>query len=74
MKSAYEADINEWDRDFMEFLNSLAQLKELGSSVIVFMSDHGEAFYEHGYLQHVTSPDHNIMNYCMSRFTFIFLG
>ena len=56
MKSAYEADINEWDRDFMEFLNSLAQLKELGSSVIVFMSDHGEAFYEHGYLQHVTSP------------------
>lgn len=56
IKSAYEADINEWDRDFMKFLNNLAQLKESGNSVIVFMSDHGEAFYEHGYLQHVTSP------------------
>lgn len=52
----YEANIKEFDKDIEIYLKSLEQLKEQGNSVIIFMSDHGEAFYEHGYFEHVTSP------------------
>lgn len=52
----YNAKVMRVDREIKSFLESLAELGLMKNSVIVFMSDHGEAFYEHGVFEHVISP------------------
>lgn len=52
----YNANVKEVDNDFSLFLNELKQLGLEENTVIVFMSDHGEGFNEHGYIDHKFSP------------------
>lgn len=43
----YQAEILEFDHYFGEFVNKLKDLNLYDSSTIIFMSDHGEEFYDH---------------------------
>ena len=48
----YNANVKEVDKDFGPFINELEQLGIEKNTVIVLMSDHGEGFNEHGYMDH----------------------
>jgi arylsulfatase A-like enzyme len=44
----YDANIMEMDADFWDFMDSLKRLGLYNDTIIVFTSDHGEEFGEHG--------------------------
>lgn len=46
-KELYQAEILEFDHYFGEFIRKLKVMGLYDSSMIIFMSDHGEEFYEH---------------------------
>ena len=48
----YDAEIRYLDTLFGTFIQRLKQLKIYDGSIIIFLSDHGEAFQEHGRLGH----------------------
>jgi glucan phosphoethanolaminetransferase (alkaline phosphatase superfamily) len=48
----YDNTILETDTHTDRILNTLEELKLLKNTVVVFASDHGEAFHEHGYIAH----------------------
>jgi arylsulfatase A-like enzyme len=52
LKDLYDAEINEEDTYFCQLLSILKSSKVLDNSLIVFTSDHGEAFKEHGLTEH----------------------
>jgi len=51
-KVAYGAGVHGFDRQLGEFLEFLREEKVLDDAVIVFVSDHGEEFLEHGAWEH----------------------
>jgi len=48
LRSAYQGEVHQNDAAFGVFLDGLRDLGLLERSVIVFTSDHGEEFFEHG--------------------------
>jgi arylsulfatase A-like enzyme len=52
MIDAYDAEILWWDVCFGELLGELERRGLLDGIVVLFVSDHGEAFYEHGVWEH----------------------
>ena len=48
----YNANIYEVDNELNLFLDTLVKSDLINNTIIVFMSDHGEAFFEHGVLEH----------------------
>jgi choline-sulfatase len=46
-RELYQAEILEFDHYFGEFVHRLKDLNLYDSSMIIFMSDHGEEFYDH---------------------------
>jgi choline-sulfatase len=46
-RELYQAEILEFDHYFGEFVGRLKDLNIYDSSMIIFMSDHGEEFYDH---------------------------
>jgi arylsulfatase A-like enzyme len=46
-RELYQAEILEFDHYFGEFIGRLKDLNLYDSSMIIFMSDHGEEFYDH---------------------------
>lgn len=48
----YLATVNYFDELFSEFISYLSNVNLYENSLIIVLSDHGEAFGEHGYLQH----------------------
>lgn len=50
--AAYTAEIEYWDGWFRGVLSALDQHNLLDQSVIIFWSDHGEEFWEHGGWEH----------------------
>lgn len=50
--AAYTAEIEYWDRSFGRLLELLRRDGWLDHSVVVFWSDHGEEFWEHGGWEH----------------------
>jgi arylsulfatase A-like enzyme len=48
----YDADIAANDASFGEFVDRLSALGLYENSLLVFVSDHGEEFYEHGSWEH----------------------
>ncbi|NQS88230.1 sulfatase-like hydrolase/transferase [Patescibacteria group bacterium] len=46
-REVYQAEILEFDHYFGEFIRKLKAMGLYNSSMIIFMSDHGEEFYEH---------------------------
>ncbi|MBN2346478.1 MAG: sulfatase-like hydrolase/transferase [Candidatus Aminicenantes bacterium] len=55
LKKLYQAEILAFDRFFGDFMDGLRKLKIYDSSLIIFMSDHGEEFFEHGGWAHAHS-------------------
>lgn len=51
----YNAKVQEVDNDMGLFLNDLRKSEFFNNTVFVFMSDHGEAFFEHGTIDHDNS-------------------
>jgi arylsulfatase A-like enzyme len=47
LKKLYQAEIHAFDSYFGEFIEKLKSLGIYDNAMIVFMSDHGEEFYEH---------------------------
>lgn len=56
MHFVYNVNVKKIDTEFGLFIDGLKQLGVLENSVIVFMSEHGEAFNEHGFIEHIQSP------------------
>ena len=48
----YDAEIAYVDRELGRFFNELKEMKLYDDALIILTSDHGEAFYEHGYWEH----------------------
>ncbi len=48
----YDAEIRAWDDELAHLLDALAQLGVRDTTTIIVTADHGEAFQEHGRLQH----------------------
>lgn len=48
----YDGEIRYTDKQLEAFLDSLRERELLDSSLLVFTSDHGDAFGEHGYYEH----------------------
>ena len=55
VRSLYDAEIAFNDASFGAFIEKLKELDLYASSLIVLLSDHGEAFAEHGSWQHGTT-------------------
>lgn len=51
-RELYQAEILEFDHYFGEFIRKLKVMGLYDSSMIIFMSDHGEEFYEHNAWTH----------------------
>lgn len=47
LKELYQAEILSFDSYFGDFISKLKAMKLYDSSLIIFMSDHGEEFFEH---------------------------
>src|SRR5439155_81998 len=52
VRRLYEGEIRAWDEQLAELLRALDAFDLLRSTVVVVTADHGEAFQEHGRLQH----------------------
>jgi arylsulfatase A-like enzyme len=48
----YDSDIQDFDRSFNDLLQALGQRDALQNTIIIFTSDHGEMFGEHGLSRH----------------------
>jgi len=55
LKMLYDAEIFEVDFNLKRFVNHLDRIGVSDRTIFVFTSDHGEAFYEHGFFAHGTS-------------------
>lgn len=51
-RALYEAEVRAFDDRVRELFEVLGELGLSGSTLVVFVSDHGEAFYEHGGMGH----------------------
>lgn len=60
--SLYDDEIRYVDWRFGNILRKLRELGQLDNTIVVFMSDHGEAFLEHGYFFHSMSVYHDQIN------------
>ena len=69
IKSLYKAEVESVDERVGYILNALKHKNLLEKTYIVFTSDHGEAFGEHGYYSHATSFYEEMM-----QVPFIFYG
>ncbi len=54
IRASYDAEVREMDQDVGAFLAALAARGYLDDTVVVVVSDHGEAFMEHGECDHQT--------------------
>ncbi len=52
VRAAYQLEIDVLDTHLMRFLDGLQQRELLDESLLVFTSDHGEEFWEHGGVEH----------------------
>jgi arylsulfatase A-like enzyme len=52
LKSLYDAEVFQIDRELGRFLEALKIAGRYDGSLIVVTADHGESFYEHGFWQH----------------------
>jgi arylsulfatase A-like enzyme len=52
LKDLYDSEVAFVDRELGRFFDELEALGLFETSLIILTSDHGEAFYEHGYWQH----------------------
>lgn len=48
----YKEEISYFDKHFGEILNIFRERGIIDNSIIIFCSDHGDAFYEHGFYRH----------------------
>lgn len=48
----YEAELTYWDAEFGRFWNGLDAMGALDDALVVFVTDHGEQFYERGSVGH----------------------
>jgi arylsulfatase len=55
IEALYDGLVSRMDREVAEFLRALDELVPDGQLMVVFTSDHGEAFLEHGHLGHGVS-------------------
>jgi arylsulfatase A-like enzyme len=55
MEELYDAEILAFDRFFADFIRDLREMGIYDQSLIVFLSDHGEEFFEHGGWAHCHS-------------------
>jgi len=53
--SRYRGEIRYWDRQFRDLVEHIRQQGLLANTIIVVVSDHGEAFGEHGNYRHGSS-------------------
>ncbi len=51
----YDAELSTLDREVLRLVNYLKERELYENTMIVILSDHGEAFLEHGFLRHSTS-------------------
>jgi arylsulfatase A-like enzyme len=52
IRSLYDAEVAYCDRQFGNLMQELRELDLFDDTLIIFVSDHGEAFYEHGAMGH----------------------
>lgn len=52
LKNLYDDEIAFFDQNFADLLESLRSSGLLDESIVVFASDHGEEFLEHGHIKH----------------------
>jgi arylsulfatase A-like enzyme len=52
LSKLYDYDIQDLDRSFNDLLQALGERHALGNTIIIFTSDHGEMFGEHGLYRH----------------------
>lgn len=52
LKDLYDAGLRDLDREFGEHVEHLRRIGVLERTIVVYMGDHGEAFMEHGRLEH----------------------
>jgi len=60
--SRYDEEIRFIDHRFHGLIEHLETLDLIGDTLIIFISDHGEAFGEHGYLHHSNSVYSELIN------------
>ncbi len=60
LKKAHHSEIRFLDRAIERFLETLRDRGALDDAIVVFTSDHGEAFFEHGLLEHGLLYDENL--------------
>ncbi len=61
VRALYDAEIAFNDEHFGAFLSKLKELDLYQSSLVILLSDHGEAFAEHGTWQHGTTLYHEVV-------------
>lgn len=62
IKRRYEEAVKEVDKLVGVFLQQLKKLKAYNNSLIIFTSDHGEAFGEHGFFFHCNKPYNELIH------------
>jgi len=60
LREAYRSEIRFLDRALERFLDALGERGVLDDAIVVLTSDHGEAFFEHGLLEHGLLYDENL--------------
>jgi arylsulfatase A-like enzyme len=60
--SLYDEEIRYTDFRFSKIIKKLSELEILEKSLVIFLSDHGEEFLEHGHLRHSTSVYSELIN------------
>lgn len=56
VRNAYYNALHECDRQIGRLISALRASGQLSHTIIVLSGDHGEAFYEHGYVTHAREP------------------
>lgn len=60
VRSLYDGEIHAADALFGELIDALRRLAIWDDAIVIFTSDHGEEFMEHGHLQHGRLTEENV--------------
>jgi arylsulfatase A-like enzyme len=52
IRALYDGELGAVDREIDAFLRRLARMRDPASTLVVFLSDHGDEFWEHGGFEH----------------------
>lgn len=62
LEALYDDEIRFIDSRFDRLIRTLRRLDLLENSIVIFLSDHGEEFLDHGHLRHATSVYAELIN------------